>query len=80
MLNLDLLLDIAAETEEQQRVVAGEGPLLAAALAATLLEYRRYAERRSGANGTGSGGATWRTLSRLEQLVRPAHHTVRGRA
>ena len=68
MLNLDLLLDVSVETEEQQRGAAGEGQVLAAALGATLVEYRRYVKQRSGASSSATGSATWRTISRLEQL------------
>jgi hypothetical protein len=75
---VDLLMEPVVEERAPLRIE--EGQVLAAALGATLVEYRRYVERRSGANDAGSSGATWRAISRLEQLVRPAHHTVRGRA
>lgn len=68
MLNLDLLVDLSEETEEEQQVTAGEGPLLAAVLAAALVEYRRCVECHDTGGSINSGGANWRTIARLEQL------------
>ncbi len=68
MIDLDLLVDVPVDVEEREQKAAGEGELLAAALAATLVEYRRYVEgRRDGRQGAGSG-ANWQTIARLEQL------------
>jgi hypothetical protein len=41
---------------------------LVAALAATLVEYRRYVKQRNGKSESEATGRTWRMVSRLEQL------------
>ena len=46
----------------------GEDACLVAALAATLVEYRRYVEQRNGHIESESTGRNWRMVSRLEQL------------
>jgi hypothetical protein len=45
-----------------------EGPLLAAALAAALVEYRRHVEQGSDPGHAGGTGTRWRMLARWEQL------------
>jgi hypothetical protein len=45
-----------------------EGALLAAALAATLVEYRRHTEHRDGQAAPKSLGSNWRLVARLEQI------------
>lgn len=42
--------------------------LLVAALAATLVEYRRYVKQRNGKTESEATGRNWRMVSRLEQL------------
>jgi hypothetical protein len=60
--------------EEQVPGRLEEGPLLAAALAAALVEYRgRLASR---GHGPSSPGANWQAMARWEQLVPPAHHRL----
>lgn len=49
-----------------------EGSMLAAALAAALVEYRRHTKRRNGHTGSIGEGANWRVMARMEQLARPA--------
>jgi hypothetical protein len=41
---------------------------LVAALAATLVEYRRYVKHRNGKSESEATGHNWRIVSRLEQL------------
>ena len=41
---------------------------LVAALAATLVEYRRYVKQRNGKCESEATGRNWRMVSRLEQL------------
>ena len=45
-----------------------DGALLVAALAATLVEYRRAARQRNGQVRAGRAGPNWHTVARLEQL------------
>ena len=45
-----------------------EGMLLAAALAATLVEYRHHVGQHPGYGARNRVGANWRTLGRWEQL------------
>jgi hypothetical protein len=45
-----------------------EDPYLVAALAATLVEYRRYVKQRNGNTKSEATGHNWRIASRLEQL------------
>ena len=54
--------------EKLQVVQDGDGPLLAVAIAATLVEYQRYAEQRAGHDNPKTANANWRTVVRLEQL------------
>lgn len=65
--------------EEQTRVGSADGPLLAAALAAALVEYRRHVGQRKGHGRSGSTGIHWRMMTRLEQLGQPAPFRFRGR-
>jgi hypothetical protein len=55
-----------------------EGVLLAVALAAALVEYRRHKERQGGQSSLGHNGTNWRVMARWEQLSRPAGRKVRG--
>jgi MoxR-like ATPase len=54
--------------EARRGMDIGQGPLLAAALAAALVEYRRYVGQRDEQAYAESGGAHWRMVTRLEQL------------
>jgi hypothetical protein len=45
-----------------------QGPLLAAALAAALVEYRRYVGQKSGHAGPDGDRTNWQMAGRLEQL------------
>ncbi|MEJ2733638.1 MAG: hypothetical protein P8189_08755 [Anaerolineae bacterium] len=45
-----------------------DGALLVAALAATLVEFRRAARQRNGQVRAGPAGPKWCTVARLEQL------------
>jgi hypothetical protein len=46
----------------------GEDAHLVAALAATMVEYRRHLRQTTGSTGADSSGRNWRMVSRLEQL------------
>ena len=46
----------------------GEGPLLAVAIAATLVDYQRYAGQQAMHDDPKGTKANWRTVVRLEQL------------
>jgi hypothetical protein len=46
----------------------GEDAHLVAALAATLVEYRRHLKQSDGNTGAENSGHNWRMVSRLEQL------------
>jgi hypothetical protein len=60
---------VESRTRENPRLVQdGDGPLLAAAIAATLVEYQRYADQRTGHEDPNSTRANWRTVVRMEQL------------
>jgi hypothetical protein len=54
--------------EKLHAVQDAEGPLLAVAIAATLVEYRRYAGQRAGQDDPNGSKSNWRTVVRLEQL------------
>jgi hypothetical protein len=51
-----------------QQPAGNENPHLVAALAATLVEYRRYVKQRNGNSESEAAGHNWRMASRLEQL------------
>lgn len=60
---------LESRTREKPRFVQdGDGPLLAVAIAATLVEYQRYADQRMGHEDPNSTRANWRTVVRMEQL------------
>ncbi len=48
----------------------GAEAVLAAALAATLVAYRRHLKEQNGRTDSGRAGSHWRTMARLEQMVR----------
>jgi hypothetical protein len=54
--------------ETLRAVQDSDGPLLAVAIAATLVEYQRYAEQQATRDDLKSTKANWRTVVRLEQL------------
>jgi hypothetical protein len=54
-------------TNSQTRLANDDRALLAAALAATLVEYRRAARQRNGQARAQPAGPNWRTMARLEQ-------------
>jgi hypothetical protein len=60
---------IKADVGETARTFAGkEDAYLVAALAATLVEYRRCVKQRNGNTKSEATGGNWRMASRLEQL------------
>ena len=60
---------VESRTNERPRVVQdGDGPLLAVAIAATLVEYQRYSDRRTMQEDPNSMRGNWRTVVRMEQL------------
>ncbi len=71
MFSLGTVLDRTETLESRRPVAMDENALLAAALAATLVEYRRYVQQRS-APDRPEVGAHWRTVARVERLAGPA--------
>jgi len=71
--------ELGIEIERRERVIerpAGqpeEGPLLAAVLAAALVEYR---SRLAGEGHRPGPGANWQAMARWEQLTPQAHHRL----
>jgi hypothetical protein len=62
-------LIVESRRKENLRVVQdGDRPLLAVAIAATLVEYQRYVERRADHDGSKNAKTNWQTVVRLEQL------------
>jgi hypothetical protein len=68
MATVALMSEPQVMAEERLGMNVSEGPLLAAALAAALVEYRRCLGRRDGQTKDEDGGANWRMVARLEQL------------
>jgi hypothetical protein len=54
--------------EEQTEAPSDEHELLAAALAATLVDYRRYIRQRGDSSGSSSVGNNWRMMACWERL------------
>ena len=59
---------LSVSTEERSPTRQGQEALLVAALAATLVEYRRYVGQRSENNDPRRSGPNWRLMARMEQL------------
>ena len=57
-----------SEVAEQPLSGLENDPYLVAALAATLVEDRRYVKQRNGKTESEATGRNWRMVSRLEQL------------
>jgi hypothetical protein len=53
---------------EPAQIVLEEEPLLAAALAAALLEYRHHVQQQRLRTGPRETGENWRLVARLERL------------
>jgi hypothetical protein len=68
MLRWDTATELRTMTDGLSWVEPDEGALLAAALAATLVEYRRYVGQSEGHLGPAGAKANWRMAARLEQL------------
>ena len=54
--------------EEEGSRELSEGALLAAALAAALVEYRNHVAQKSGQEGAARAGERWRTVGCWERL------------
>jgi hypothetical protein len=54
--------------EDQRSKGPGEGALLAAALAATLVEYRHHVQQRMDHPRSEGMGPNWQMMARLRQL------------
>ena len=54
--------------ENPQLVQERDGPLLAVAIAATLVEYQRYSKQRTRQEDLNIMRGNWRTVVRMEQL------------
>ena len=55
-------------TTSRPWTASDDGALLVAALAATLVEFRRFARQRNRQVRAGHAGPNWHTVARLEQL------------
>lgn len=62
------LIRLEKETEARPWSAQGEEALLVAALAATLVEYRRHVNKRNDDIDLNKAGANWRMVARMEQL------------
>jgi hypothetical protein len=62
------LVRLETKTEDRPWCEQGEEALLVAALAATLVEYRRYVGKRNECINLNGAGANWRLVARMEQL------------
>jgi hypothetical protein len=65
---VSLRVELNTVSESRPWTDQGEETLLAAALAATLVEYRRYAGERNEHTGPNGANANWRLMARMEQL------------
>ena len=63
-------INSSTTTGEFDSAAGQDGTLLAAAVAAALVEYRRYSEQRNQHHSLGGAVPQWRLLGRLEQLRR----------
>lgn len=59
---------LSVSIEERSPTGRGEERLLVAALAATMVEYRRYVGQRNGKSDPQRAGPNWRMMTRVEQL------------
>ena len=65
---VSLRFELSTEAKSDPWTDKGDKILLAAALAATLVEYRRYVGERNEQTGPRSANAKWRLMARMEQL------------
>jgi hypothetical protein len=63
-----LRVELSTATESHPWTDQGEDLLLAAALAATLVEYRRCVGERNEHTSPDGANANWRLMARMEQL------------
>lgn len=68
MIQLRMRTKPDTSTSSRSWASSEEGTLLAAALAATLVEYRRTAGQSNERVRSEGPGTNWRTMARLEQL------------
>jgi hypothetical protein len=61
-------IELEVVVEEREEMEVEQGPLLAAALAAALVEYRRHVRQRNGYAEPDNSRTNWHMVSRLEQL------------
>jgi hypothetical protein len=59
---------LSVSIEKRSPSGGGEEKLLVAALAAAMVEYRRYVAQRNGKNDPQRAGSNWRMMARVEQL------------
>jgi hypothetical protein len=65
---VSLRTELSTAAESHPWTEQGEEILLAAALAATLVEYRRYVGERNEHTNPHGATANWRLMTRTEQL------------
>jgi hypothetical protein len=68
MVDTSWMVGTTVKTKEQIQAGTEEGPMMAAALAAVLVEYRRYLRQHEGHDGPANSGTNWQMVGRLEQL------------
>jgi len=68
MIEFNVMTESKLATEELPRFGLEEGPLLAAALAVALVEYRRHVKQYTGHGKVEGSGSNWRVMTRFEQL------------
>jgi hypothetical protein len=68
MAGIATIVESRVSVEEPLGTEVAQGPLLAAAMAAVLVEYQRYLGQRNWQSHSDGGRTNWQMVSRLEQL------------
>jgi hypothetical protein len=68
MVETTWMVETTARTKDGDQAGTEEGAVLAAALAAVLLEYRRYLKQQNSHDRPAGSDSNWQMVSRLEQL------------
>jgi hypothetical protein len=68
MTEIATMIEPRVRVEQLLGTDVAQGPLLAAAMAAVLVDYRRYLRQQNSQPHPDSSRTNWRMVSRLEQL------------
>ena len=68
MIRSNVISESATTTNEQTGIRPDDGALLAAALAATLVEYQSHVGRNREVDGSELAGTNWRIVGCMERL------------